>query len=158
MIDLRHLPVVRNESLYLTLAQVLPTLLIVVVLEIRTTVLSARTAAFQARAPIAPQLDANAPDVDVRDPAYLWWEYQRQRYWLRLVTYLSVAGIFAIGEGACVAAPIFGLAGWHAWVFGPAALLAVVVMSGYVLMLPFAAVVSLDIADDLADEGGEAGD
>lgn len=50
--------------------------------------------------------------------------------------YIGLAVTFIVGEAAALSGPIFGLDGSFAWVAGPVALAAAIVMGGFAVVLP----------------------
>jgi hypothetical protein len=129
----------RNEALYLTLAQVLPALLIVLVLELR----SGGAAALRAFRK-AESLLEDLPEEHRSSARYRRSEALRRNLIFRLVRRVA-AWTFAVGETFCLAASVFGVANWFAWVAGPISLLAVASMSACVILLPTLAEVDVDL-------------
>jgi hypothetical protein len=121
----------RNESVYLTLAQVLPTLLIALVLELRGGMRGIRqkqSLTFKAYKDLA---DAGLSEV--RNA--LAKEYARRQD-VMTVLYLVVGATFLLGEVAALSGPVIGLDGGFAWVAGPVALSATVVLGVFAVVLP----------------------
>jgi hypothetical protein len=125
----------RNESVYLTLAQVLPTLLIAVAIEARS-MINAYGRLSKRASSILRDLDTPATAVYASATEKALQEARRRQSKAENV-YVAVAATFVLGEAAALAGPLVGLDGWFAWVAGPIAVLAVAVMAVLAVVIPW---------------------
>jgi hypothetical protein len=122
-----------DASLYLTLAQVLPTLLVVLVIELRASL----DAEWRYMDSLSNRAKVDSPDPELGWDAESRAEAQQNAYWFVGLT-------FGIGEVASLAAPVFGVEhGSLGWVLGPIALVSALFLGLAVIFIPLAGARSL---------------
>jgi hypothetical protein len=128
---------VRDEAFYLTMAQVLPAVLIALILELRQQMQSYQTV-IERGLDLIPdlQLIARTGPEDPASEAMNRVSRARRRRDRYLRIYVAVAIAFLAGEFSSMAAVLVGVDGWFAWLVAPVTIVGLVALSVLAVSVP----------------------